>query len=264
MKGSLRLRAAVAADGRTVLRECIGSYPLQVTRPQCEPGGRVSLIVLLQSGGLLDGDELTVDVHVEAGARLALRTQAATQIHAGRSVQTLHARIDASGALSYVPHALVPHAAADFTSSTVLDLADGARVLCAETLSPGRLAFGEQFAYARVRLRLDAWRGEVCLARERALVEPCEATRSAQFGEWTHVATAYALGRDEWRPRAVSGLESSELARGGWVVRGLGRRAADLDRAIAALASDWWSAGCCASDAEAAGGDAIEAAGRLH
>ena len=241
MKGSLRLRAAVEADGRTALRECIASYPLQVTRPQSEAGGGVSLIVLLQSGGLLDGDELTVDVHVEAGARLALKTQSATQIHAGRSVQTLHARIDARGALSYVPHALVPHAAADFTSSTELDLADGARVLCAETLSPGRLAFGEQFAYARVRLRLNAWREEECLARERALVEPSEATRVAQFGEWTHVATAYALGHDKWRPRVVRGLESSELALGGWLVRGLGRRAADLDRALAELADDWWA-----------------------
>ena len=265
MKGSLRLRAAVGAEGRTILRECSASYPLQVTRPQREANGRVAVLVLLQSGGLLDGDEVTVDVHVEGGARLALRTQAATQVHAGWSMQRLHARVEAGGALSYVPHAVVPHAGADFTSRTLIDLAAGARVLCADTLSPGRVAFGEAFAYTRVRLRLDAWCGEACVARERALVEPDAATHAAQFGDWTHVATAYALGGpDDWRPSIVDGLQASALARGGWLVRGLGRRAADLDRALAALADDWWSGACSASDAAAAGGAAIEAMARLY
>src|SRR5438876_3262163 len=56
----------------------VGTFPLQVLRPHAAPGGGggLSLVVLL-AGGLLDGDAASIDVVVEAGARLALRTQAA-------------------------------------------------------------------------------------------------------------------------------------------------------------------------------------------
>jgi urease accessory protein UreH len=115
-------------------------------------------------------------------------------------------------------------------------------VLVSDSLSPGRVEFGEQFAYARVRLALDAWCGETLIARERAAVRPDAATREAQFGPMTHVATAYVLG--DGAPSVTSDmLEVSELARGGWFVRGLAQRASDLDRALSELVERWWSSG---------------------
>jgi urease accessory protein len=259
LNGLLQLRAGVRADGRTFLRTCAAEFPVQVTRPRAlEPDGRLELIVLLQSGGLLDGDALTVEVHLEPGARLALRTQAATQVHCGASSQLSHVRLEAGAAFSYLPHALVPHAGADFVSRTEIDMDPSARALCAETLSPGRVAFGEEFQYGRVRLQLDAWCGEMRVARERATLVPDPALRVPQFGDWTHVATAYVLGNVGEPLRGVPAgdgapgdagnrlahtarCEVSELARGGWLVRGLARRAEDLDRALAEVGGGFWS-----------------------
>ena len=73
MNGSLFLRAAVRG-GRTVLLESQGTYPLQVLRPHTGIiHGGLSLVILLLSGGLLDGDSISMDVIVDPGARLALR-----------------------------------------------------------------------------------------------------------------------------------------------------------------------------------------------
>jgi urease accessory protein len=147
LNGRLILRAGVQND-RTVLLESVGTFPLQVLRPQAAVGcrGDLSLVVLL-SGGLLDGDEASIDVVVEAGARLALRTLAATQVHAGRSRQSLRATIGEHAWLSYLPHAVVPHADAEYHGQTAIEMRASARLLLAETLAPGRVRYGEQFAF---------------------------------------------------------------------------------------------------------------------
>ena len=249
MNGSLFLRAGLR-DHRTVLLESRGTYPLQVLRPHTDAAhGGLSLVLLLLSGGLLDGDCVSLDVVVERGARLALRTQAATQVHSGASRQHLRATVDDEGWLSYVPHAVVPHAAADYHASTGVSLAGSGRALVADSLSPGRVQFGECFAYDQVRLDLDVERGGVLLARERAVVRPDPALRGAQWGSFSHVAGAYLLGpgdKPALAPAANARVGVSELAHGGWFVRALAARATDLEDILTVLASEWWRAGHCA------------------
>jgi urease accessory protein len=237
------LRAGVS-DGRTVLLESSGTYPLQVARPHgTDAHHGVSLVVLLLSAGLLDGDAITIDVRVERGARLALRTQAATQVHAGCSAQVLRADVEEHGWFSYVPHALVPHARADHHARVMVNMRPQARVLVADALSPGRAAAGETFAYTRVRLDLDVFVDGVLAARERAVIQPDAALRGAQFGQFSHVAGVYVLGAG--KPPVTESctqlrIGSSELAHGGWYVRALAGRAADLDAALSRLHAAWW------------------------
>ena len=242
--------------GVTVLAECLAEYPLQVTRGRCLRG-RVQLVVLLQSGGLLDGDLAEIDVQVGAGAHLEVTTLAATQVHAGRSTQQIRVNVARGGVFSYVPRAIVPHARADFLSETRIELEEGGRALCAEVLSPGRVSHGETFLYTRVRVALDAFLGGALIARERAVLTPSEETRCAQFGDFTHVATAYVLGAKEdgsfgfaqddnehsGEARASMQFKSSELARGGWFVRGVAQRAVDLDDVLRQLNESWWLRG---------------------
>jgi urease accessory protein len=245
LNGSLFLRAGVRQD-KTVLLESRGTYPLQILRPHVQSrGGGLSLVILLLSAGLLDGDCLSMDVIVEPGARLALRTQAATQVHAGRSQQHLRASVAEDAWLSYVPHAVVPHAGADYHSQTCLSMEGGARALIADALSSGRVQHGEHFAYDRVRLDLDVDCAGTLVARERALIRPDAALRCAQWGNFSHVASAYLLGPGA--PPCLPGSDrlragTSELAHGGWLVRALANRATALDDLLAELSAGWWAA----------------------
>jgi urease accessory protein len=237
LNGSLRLRAVLGPNGRTVLAESSAEYPLQVTRARPCASGQSEVVVLLQSGGLLDGDAAHIDVEVDSGAKLALRTQAATQVHRGRSRQSIDVRVAARGAFSYMPQALVPHRGADFLSETHVALDAGACALVGEVLSPGRVEFGELFAYERVQIALDACIAGRLVARERAVLEPNAALRCAQFGPFSHVATAYVLGHTA---RPHTSLETSNLASGGWFMRGLAHRAADLDDPLSELTREFW------------------------
>lgn len=243
MNGSLFLRAGVRT-GRTVLLDCRGTYPLQVLRPHAESaGGGLSLTLLLLSGGLLDGDSACVEVVVERGARLALRTQAATQVHAGHSEQRLIATVAEEGQFSYVPRALVPHAAANHHATVRVSLAAGARTLVGDSLSPGRVQFGERFAYQQVRLDLDVDGAGTRIARERALIRPDAAARRAQWGPFSHVASAYQVGPGkppDLVPNDDLRVGTSKLARGGWLVRALAHRATVLDDLLTTLSAQWW------------------------
>jgi urease accessory protein len=242
LNGRLFLRAGVQ-NGRTVLRESVGTFPLQVLRPHAAstPAGSVSLVLLL-SGGLLDGDAVSIDVVVEPGARLALRTQAATQVHAGRSRHTMHATVGEDAWLSYLPHALVPHADSDYHGQTLVEMQPTSRVLLAEALAPGRVRFGEQFAFSQVRLDLDVWRDAELVARERGLIRRDPAVQAAQFGTATHTAAIYMLGPGEPPLDVICGdtlIGRTPLARGGWYVRALANRAAELDEVLQRLHQSW-------------------------
>jgi len=239
VNGRLALRAGVRA-GRTVLLESKGTFPVQVFRPRAAPGGSISLAVLL-SGGLLDGDDVAIDVVVEPGARLALRTLAATQVHAGRSRAVFHAAVGERAWLSYLPHVVVPHAGADYHGQTCIEMHGSSRVLLAEALAAGRLRYGEQFAFTRVRLDLDAFCDGGYVARERGLVQPELAEHA--FGAATHTAGVYVLGPgpeptlDAACTDALVGC--TQLARGGWYVRAVANRAAALDALLLRLYSTW-------------------------
>jgi urease accessory protein len=243
LNGRLCLRAGVR-DGRTVLLESQGTYPLQVMRPQPLGSTGLSLVLLLLSGGLLDGDDVCIDVVLEAGARLMLRTQAATQVHAGCSRQVVRATVGDGAWFSYVPRAVVPHAGASYVSQTLVTMEAGSRVLVGEPLAPGRVLFGEEFAYSRVQLEVDAYCGGRLVARERAVIRPGDASlRTAQFGPAIHTAGVYQLGCGE--SPVDSGAEGvwvgcTQLAHGGWYFRAVASRAAELDRMLERLAARWW------------------------
>ena len=155
--------------------------------------------------------------------------------------------------MSYLPHALVPHADADYHSQTVIEMQASSRVLLAEALAPGRVRFGEQFAFTRVRLDLDVWCEGQLVARERGLVQPDLAVQAAQFGAATHTAGIYMLGEGEPPLDCAWGdalLGCTQLARGGWYLRAVANRAATLDDPAAAAAR---KLGCCQPPLQTAG-----------
>ncbi|HLY67260.1 MAG TPA: urease accessory protein UreD [Chloroflexota bacterium] len=216
-------------------------------RPHRTDGGDwLSLVVLTPSGGLLDGDDLQAEIVVERGARLALRTQAATQLHSGRSSQSWSISLDQGAHLSYLPHPLVPHAGATHYAKVSVAMAGSAHVLLAEAVAPGRAHRGELFAYDELRSDLDVWCDGSLIARERQVLRPRASMLCAHLGPYGYFASAYALGPETLRfdcaslpisPTVPWGV--SELARGGVCMRLLGQRMFDLEQALANLGDCW-------------------------
>jgi urease accessory protein len=124
------------------------------------------------AAGPLGGDELTVEIEVGAGARLCVRTVAASVALPGAagdaSRMLVRASVAAGGRLRWLPEPLVAAHRCDHLSDSVVDLADGAALVWREELVCGR--HGERPGDARVRTTVH--HGGRTLLRQEVAVGP--------------------------------------------------------------------------------------------
>lgn len=233
--GQLRLRAERRADGRTVLAEQAFRAPFHLSKPYWDPEVGVLLAqVVNPTAGILAGDRLESAVAVEAGAALSVTTPSASRVftmRAGRAESRQQFRVAAGGWLEVLPEPLVPHRESDYRQVTEVDVERGGELFFADQLVSGRVAHGESWAWARLRLELTVRVGGELVLRERLDQSGDELRRLAAMagaGEAACFANAVLIterAEAAWRP-AVAGLHGdglwggvSALRRGGWSLK---------------------------------------------
>lgn len=149
MRATARVVAVATPRGGTALTTLRSQPPLVLRR--C--GDEVRLVAA--AAGPLGGDDLQLDVTVDAGARLRLAGVAATVAQPARvpaeSVMRTTVEVGAGGACTLLPEPLVVADGARHTTTTVVALAAGARLVLREEALLGR--HGERGG--RLRARLD-------------------------------------------------------------------------------------------------------------
>ncbi|HEY1517598.1 MAG TPA: urease accessory protein UreD [Solirubrobacteraceae bacterium] len=176
--GLLELRAAADPHGRTYLAERRQRFPLRITAAMyLDPGdpGMAYCYVQNPTGGVFAGDRLTERFVVEPGARLHVTSQSATKLYrmeGGRAHQRVVCRVGAGALLERIPDTLIPQAGSCFIQRTEVEVEDGAVFLAAETVAPGRIAYGERFAYELLELRTEARHHSRPLCFETLRLEP--------------------------------------------------------------------------------------------
>ncbi|MGV7092329.1 urease accessory protein UreD [Siccibacter turicensis] len=141
--GYLRLKF-VKRGNRSTLHEMERKVPLMVqkalywdeTMPfmPCVP-------IISTSGCVLQGDRLTLEVEVDAGACAHVTTQSATKIHSmdnNFAAQTQHIRAGEGAYLEFMPDPIIPHRHSRFISDTVIEYDRTATVIYSEILMSGR------------------------------------------------------------------------------------------------------------------------------
>ncbi|WP_162495636.1 urease accessory protein UreD [Caldilinea aerophila] len=111
------------------------------------------------SGGVLGGDELTMEVIVEPGAYAQLTTTGATRLyrprkHSRPALQQTWLHVSAGGLLEYLPDPIIPFACARYRQQTCVFLEENAGFFGWEVVTPGREASGERFAYTLLEMDL--------------------------------------------------------------------------------------------------------------
>ncbi|WBB99173.1 urease accessory protein UreD [Solwaraspora sp. WMMA2080] len=191
MRAHARLVAEVDAAGRTRLVCLRGEPPLVLRRTgpaAAADGGEVQVHLVGAAAGPLGGDDLRLDVEVGPGARVCLRTVAASLALPGpdgrRSTLQMLVRVATGGELRWLPEPLIAAAGCHHLSRSVVELADGAAVVWREELVCGR--DGEPSGDARIDTtvryagrtvlrtdlavgpRADGWAGPAVLAGAKA------------------------------------------------------------------------------------------------
>jgi urease accessory protein len=155
----------VAREGRSVLERRRHLGPLQVQRPFYPEGDAVCHVYLLHPpGGVVGGDQLHIDISVDAGAHALVTTPAAGKLYrsAGRLAainQQLNVAADA--VLEWLPQETIVFDGAHAEVSTQVHLAATANFIGWEIVCLGRPASNEVLAHGLLRQRFEIWRDGV-------------------------------------------------------------------------------------------------------
>jgi urease accessory protein len=251
--GHLRLRSTAQAGGRTTLGEQSFRAPYHLSKPYWDADAETLLVqVVNPTAGILAGDRLVSEIHAAANTALLVTTPSATRVFTMRDgVAECRQRfsVDENGWLEVSPEALVPHRDARFRQVSVIDVAAGGSVYFVDQLLPGRVGFGESWAWSELCLDLTVRVAGELVLRERfapsgrelsALAEFAGSGITACFANAVVIAPAVA---DEtgWRNElhALHGngdwIGVSRLCRDGWTIKMIAPnplRLRDLARAV--------------------------------
>jgi urease accessory protein len=161
-RASLELSFDRRAD-KTVLARSRHFGPLRVQRPfYPERNGTCHVYVLHPPGGVASGDQLRVELALEADACALLTTPGATKLYRSRGAEAhIVQRMSlAEGAcLEWLPQETIVFDGAEASLETQIDLAPGAVYAGWEIVCLGRPACGESFERGRLRSALRLRRG---------------------------------------------------------------------------------------------------------
>lgn len=150
--GVLQVEVGLSGGATCVLRS-FHRAPLRVLRAlYCEPArpDLAFLYLMSTSGGVLQGDRLSVDVLAREGSRVHVTTQAMAKLYGmrcGYATQQVRLRAEPGSYIEYLPDPIIPYRGARYYQEVLLEKAPGATLISADILLPGRVAAGEAFAY---------------------------------------------------------------------------------------------------------------------
>jgi urease accessory protein len=197
--GRLSIHAALIGE-RTRLLSLRCQAPLQVLRAAyTEPlvPGLASVTICSPSGGVLQGDHLSIDVALEAGAKLRLETQSATRLYAmpdSSASADVSLKLGPDAFLEYVPDPLIPYAGARFRQTSTWVVHESATLIVGEVITAGREARGEKAMYQRVDSSVELQRpgGDFVFA-DACILAPGEPHKLGFLGDFTVVGSLYVV-----------------------------------------------------------------------
>jgi urease accessory protein len=194
-----RLTFGVAA-GRTFLVRQHVAYPFHITRPfHLDPTlpDLATLYLQSSSGGLYRADDLSLRIDIEAGARAAVTTQAATlsrNTGAGQAVLRTELQLAQGSTLLFTPDPLVLFPGAVVRSVLHMVLPDDAVALCADAYTCHDPAGADRrFDSLRTETIIRAPAGRVLLADRGCIEGSTIGTAASPLGPYRATGTLLLL-----------------------------------------------------------------------
>ncbi|MFN6566497.1 urease accessory protein UreD [Dendronalium sp. ChiSLP03b] len=145
--------------------------PLKVQRPFYPEGAKVCHSVILHTaGGVVGGDRLSLNFHLQPDAQALITTAAASKIYRSNSLQarqTIEIQVDAGACLEWLPQETILFNGAIYRQDLRVELATGANYLGWEITRFGRSARGEKFLQGEWRSHTEIWQQGVPLWIDR-------------------------------------------------------------------------------------------------
>jgi len=158
---------------RTVLARRKRYGPLAVQRPFYPEAGTCHVYILHPPGGVVGGDELSIEVTVDEGAKALLTTPGASKYYRSNGAMARQfVRLKVAGQLEWLPQENILFRGANLQQKTQIDLRGDARFIGAEIHCLGRPANGEIFDTGQANISMQLLQDGVPLQIETSRISP--------------------------------------------------------------------------------------------
>ncbi len=191
---------------KTLLHAARHIGPLTVQRPFYPEGETCHLYLLHPPGGIVGGDELTIDVHLEARSHALITMPGASKFY--RSTGALarldqHFTLDENAILEWLPQDTIFFPGAHAALRSVFHLQRSSTLLAWELFCLGRPVINEPFSHGQIESRLEVWiEGQPLLIERQHLAD----------GDLTPVAEHPWIGTLLFYPASETLLEEAREA----------------------------------------------------
>jgi urease accessory protein len=193
--------------------------PLKVQRPFYPEGAKICHSVMLHTaGGVVGGDRLSSNIHLQPKAQALITTATASKIYRSNGLQArqnIHIQVDAGACLEWLPQETIIFNGAIYRQDLRVELTPGATWLGWEITRFGRTARGEKFLQGEWRSHTEIWQQGVPLWIDRQYLPGSETIFHSPHG----LAGNPIAGTLIWIGTAVSD-EILHKARSLWVGAG--------------------------------------------
>ncbi|GAB1539395.1 urease accessory protein UreD [Scytonema sp. NUACC21] len=158
-------------QGATTLIYNQSQAPFKVQRPLYPEGQRVCHSVILHTaGGVVGGDRLSCNVHLQPDAQALITTAAASKIYRSNGIQarqSIEIQVDSGACLEWLPQETIVFNGAIYRQDLRVELATGASWIGWEITRFGRSARGEKFCLGEWRSHTEVWQQGIPLWIDR-------------------------------------------------------------------------------------------------
>ncbi|MBV6621890.1 MAG: urease accessory protein UreD [Rivularia sp. (in: Bacteria)] len=149
------------SQNKTALIQSKNQAPLKVQRPFYPEGQSVCHSVILHTaGGIVGGDRLSSDFHLQPHSKALITTAAANKVYRSNGLQArqnINIKIDDDACLEWLPQETIFFNGANFRQDIKIELADNANFIGWEINRFGRTARKEKFITGGWRNNTEIW-----------------------------------------------------------------------------------------------------------
>lgn len=169
-RGKVKLRYTHTRNG-THPSHSFTQAPLRLQRPHYPEGPEVCYSTIVHTaGGMVGGDELEQQIHLQPHSRAFITTPAATKVYRSTGAtcrQTIQIQLDTHAYLEWFPQETIIFDAAKYQQQLRINLAPDASVLLWDITRFGRTARGEVFSQGEWRSDVEVWQADRPLLIDR-------------------------------------------------------------------------------------------------
>ena len=152
--------------------------PLTIQRPFYPEGGLCHLYLLHPPGGIVGGDQLSIEVNTDSNSSSLLTTPGATKVY--RTSDHKHSSINQNfivaedSSFEWLPMETIVFPGANSQFSSKLLLSGNARVAAWEVYCLGRPAINESFDFGSLNFSLELWRDGIPILLDKLMIDKTE------------------------------------------------------------------------------------------